>query len=195
MSKKKLLLAVGACALGGVTAVSGALATAGSGQTGQILDRGTTDVTLNFTVPKVVTVAKKVKVRVKVHGKFKLVTRTKKVQQTIQSPLVACSTTTPCDIVHQKVTFAPGGFSGWHSHPGVVLVVVEEGTLTRYKADCSKQTFTAGQSFVELGRDDILFVRNEGATPAVDLATFVVPAGTSNADLRIDQPQPANCTP
>jgi quercetin dioxygenase-like cupin family protein len=193
--RRKMLLAVAACAAAGVTVASVAFATAPSGQTGQVLDRGTTDVTLNFTVPKTVTVTKKVRVRVKVHGKFKFVTQTKKVQQTIQSPVVACSTSTPCDVVHQKVTFTPGGFSGWHSHPGVVLVVIESGAITRYFADCTHQTFNAGQSFVELGRDQTAFVRNEGSTPAQVMATLIVPAGTSNADLRIDQPQPASCTP
>src|SRR5437667_4867564 len=98
--KRKLLLAVAACVVVTAVAVSVALATAPSGQVGQVLNRGTTDVTMNFTVPKIVTVTKKVKVRVKVHGKYKLETKTKKVQQTVQTPVIACSTSTPCDVVH-----------------------------------------------------------------------------------------------
>ena len=31
------------------------------------------------------------------------------------------------DVVVQTTTYAPGGFSGWHTHPGFVLVVVESG--------------------------------------------------------------------
>src|SRR5437588_9425774 len=154
--RRKLLLAVAGCIVVGVSVASVALATAPSGQVGAVLDRGTTDTTLNYTVPKVVTVTKKV--RAKVKGKF--VTRKKKVTTTIQSPIVACSTSTPCDIVHQRVTYAPGGFSGWHSHPGVVLVVVTSGTITRYLPDCTHSDYTVGQSFVELGRDQVIYVRN-----------------------------------
>lgn len=192
---RKLLLTGATCVVAGTTAVGVALATAPSGQVGQVLNRGATDATLNVTIPKTVTVTKKVRVRVKVHGKYKLVTRTKKVQQTIQAPVIACSTSTPCDVVHQKVTYAAGGFSGWHSHPGVVFVVVTAGSITRYLSDCTHATYNTGQSFVELGREQTIFVKNEGTTPAEVMATLVVPAGTSNADLRIDQPQPANCTP
>src|SRR5260221_8275762 len=40
------------------------------------------------------------------------------------------------DAGHQTVvytaTFAPGSTSGWHRHPGAVIVVVKSGTLTTY---------------------------------------------------------------
>src|SRR5215813_4045671 len=31
------------------------------------------------------------------------------------------------DVVTAQNTFASGGFSGWHSHPGIVVVVVQSG--------------------------------------------------------------------
>ena len=34
------------------------------------------------------------------------------------------------DFVEQDVMLAPGGFSGWHSHPGPVLITVKSGTAT-----------------------------------------------------------------
>jgi hypothetical protein len=191
-SKRKFALAgVVSALIAGTTLASVAFATAPSGQVGVVLDRGTTSVPINYSVPKEVTVTQKV--RVKIKGKF--VTRTKKVTRIVDVPVVACSASTPCDIVNQRVTYAPGGFSGWHSHPGVVLVVITAGSVTRYASDCTKTTYTVGQAFLELGRDQIIYVRNEGSTPAEVLATFIVPAGTANADLRIDQPAPANCTP
>lgn len=189
--RKFALAGIGSALIAGATLTGVALATAPSGQVGAVLDRGTTSVPIKYSVPKEVTVT--VKVRVKVKGKF--VTRKKKVKRTIDVPVVACSAATPCDIVHQKVTYTPGGFSGWHSHPGLVLVVITSGAITRYASDCSKSTYTVGQSFLELGRDQIIYVRNEGSTPAEVLATFIVAAGTANADLRIDQPVPANCAP
>jgi|ERR1700693_1030924 len=183
------LAVVAAALIAGGTLGGIALATPPSGQVAQILGRGTTNVALKYTVPKVETVT--VKVRVKVHGRY--VIRKKRVKRTVDVPVVRCSTATPCDVVQQKITYAPGGFSGWHSHPGLVLVVVTSGTLTRYMRDCSKETFTAGQTAVELGSTWIMTIRNESSTPAEALATLIVPAGTLNADLRIDQPAPASC--
>jgi hypothetical protein len=53
------------------------------------------------------------------------------------------------DVVVQQVTLQPGGFTGWHTHPGVVLAVVKAGTLTRYVADCTYKTYRTGDAFIE----------------------------------------------
>lgn len=85
-----------------------------------------------------------------------------------------------------KITLPPGSSSGWHRHPGVVLVTVQTGTLTRYSSDCSQDTFTAGQSFWEAGLQPLV-VRNETHTEVINYVTFIVPTG---AALRIDTPNP-----
>ena len=41
----------------------------------------------------------------------------------------------PIDVATQIVTFQPGGFSGWHTHPGPVFFTVRTGTLTVYEGD------------------------------------------------------------
>ena len=64
--------------------------------------------------------------------------------------------------------------------------------LTRFKADCSKQTFTAGQSFVEMGEKDVVFVKNEGTTPTEVEATLIHPTG---AAPRSEEDAPASCNP
>ena len=79
------------------------------------------------------------------------------------------------DIVAQTFTFAPGGYSGWHTHPGFVLVVVASGTVTS-QVGCSINSYSAGQAFVESGTDPIM-VRNLGETPFVVRVTYVVPKG------------------
>lgn len=191
-NRKSIVVALVMVLTAGATWAGVALATPPSGLVGTLLGRGTTSLPIKYTIPKVVTVT--VKVRVKVKGKY--VTRKKTVQRTIDSPVISCSDSSPCDVVQQKLVSAPGiGSSGWHSHPGLALVVVTTGTVNKYGADCKKETYAAGQTIVELGRDDVSLVRNEGSTPAELLVTFIVPAGTANADLRIDQPAPANCSP
>ncbi len=106
----------------------------------------------------------------------------------INDGLIKFQTKGDVDFVHVTVTIDPLGHSGWHSHPGVVLVTVKTGTVTFYDADCSFNVYPAGTSFVESNGDTGL-ARNESATtPAVVYVTYIVPART--AVLRIDQPDP-----
>ena len=84
-----------------------------------------------------------------------------------------------------------GGSTGWHYHPGPVLVMVESGSLTVYQADdpsCTGTTYNAGSTFIE--GTTAHFVRNEGATTAEIIGVFFVPAGKPR---RIDAPTPGNC--
>jgi quercetin dioxygenase-like cupin family protein len=97
------------------------------------------------------------------------------------------------EVVTQQVKFAPGAYSGWHSHPGYLVSTVVSGQLVRYSTDCSTQTFSAGQSFYETGANTFI-VKNESNAEAVDTVTFVVPAGTPTSGLRIDKAQPTTCS-
>jgi quercetin dioxygenase-like cupin family protein len=109
--------------------------------------------------------------------------------------IIACGLDRQCDFVFQTITFAPGGHTGWHSHPGVLFVTVESGAVTRYESTCERNTFDAGQSFIERGPEHVIFVRNDGSVAAKVQIAYVVPAGTANASLRIDQPAPEGCAP
>ena len=94
------------------------------------------------------------------------------------------------DVVTATVTFDPLGSSGWHAHPGLVVVTVVSGSVVEYDEDCEATVQAAGSAFVESGRDAGL-VRNESTTtPAVVSTTFIVPKGTSNTALRIDKANP-----
>jgi hypothetical protein len=79
------------------------------------------------------------------------------------------------------VTFDPSGSSGWHSHPGVVLVTVASGSVVAYDEHCVGTPHTAGtasSAFTESG-DEPALVRNESTTTTeVSNVTYIVPAGT-----------------
>jgi quercetin dioxygenase-like cupin family protein len=87
----------------------------------------------------------------------------------------------------QKVTYAPGADSGWHLHPGVVLVTVANppaltgAQVTRY-VGCSSHTYSAGQSFIENGEQEPGKIANTGSVDAVLYATFIVPADAPFSD-------------
>ena len=42
-------------------------------------------------------------------------------------------TTAKTDVIIQNVQLAPGGYSGWHSHHGPVILTVKSGTATMYR--------------------------------------------------------------
>jgi Cupin len=113
------------------------------------------------------------------------------------------------DIVVLRNTLAHGGSSGWHSHPGGAIVVVQQGEITIYasvgKGDdeqgqsqsdqeggphCVITRYTKGQAFVEAPGEVVVGV-NTGSTETIIVATFPgVPVGGAS---RIDQPNPGTC--
>lgn len=96
------------------------------------------------------------------------------------------------DIVVVRNVVSPGGHSGWHFHPGPVLVTVTSGTITFYMGDdpsCSPHVHPAGTTFFENG-GMVGIARNESTVEATAVATFFVPAGSPT---RIDAPAPGNC--
>jgi quercetin dioxygenase-like cupin family protein len=93
----------------------------------------------------------------------------------------------PTDLVTQQVTFAPGAYSGWHHHPGVILVLVKSGTVTVWDENCQKTAYGTGDAFIEGGTEPMM-VSNEGSETAVDVATQVAPAGSP---FRIEDDPPA----
>jgi hypothetical protein len=96
------------------------------------------------------------------------------------------------DIAVTNIAVTPGGHSGWHYHPGPVLVVVKTGAITFYHGDdptCSGTRHPAGTSFIEKG-GDVGIARNEETVETTVVATFFVPAG---GPTRIDAPAPGNC--
>ena len=99
------------------------------------------------------------------------------------------------DVVTQSLTMSPGGTTGWHGHPGPVLVTVRSGELTVVYADdrsCQGTIYRAGQSFVDLGNTRVHTALNRGPVPVDFWATYLVP-GAPGAPFRIDSPNPSSC--
>jgi quercetin dioxygenase-like cupin family protein len=90
----------------------------------------------------------------------------------------------PTEIVFAEITIEPGASTGWHTHPGPLVVAVRSGTLTRYLADCRAETSTAGDSFIEhAGRRAVHMGVNRGREPVVLLVSYVVPFGGPLSDV------------
>ena len=91
------------------------------------------------------------------------------------------------DVALAQITVDPGGSSGWHSHRGGAIVVVQQGSLTVYVSvgdECRVHTYSAGQAFVERP-DQVNQVINTGTVPYVLVVTFPrVPAGAPDENRR-----------
>ena len=95
------------------------------------------------------------------------------------------------DLVTQQIVLAGGGNTGWHSHPGPVLVTVKRGALRLIYANdptCEGTIYRAGDSFVDRGDEVVHIARNLSATEELELwATYLVPGEPSGA-FRLDEP-------
>ena len=86
----------------------------------------------------------------------------------------------------QDLVVGPGGYTGWHSHPGILLITVKEGSVEFYDKDCAKHTYAAGQSFTEGAEPHAAM--NRGTGNARLLVAYIVKKGEPR---RIEASQPA----
>jgi hypothetical protein len=105
------------------------------------------------------------------------------------------------EAIVRQVTIAPGGYTGWHTHPGPAVVIVTSGFLTLYDGDdtsCVGRVYGPGQGFVDPGYGHVHIARNEtgglnqpAAQPAQFIVTFLdVPVGRL---ATLDADDPGNC--
>ena len=97
------------------------------------------------------------------------------------------------DMWVQSNVIAPGGTSGWYSHPGHSLIIVTAGTITAYEGDdpaCTPHQYMSGNGFVDEGGDHVHILRNETIVEARTVAVQLIPAGFTR---RIDAEAPPAC--
>lgn len=84
------------------------------------------------------------------------------------------------------VIVTPGGYTGWHHHPAILLNSMISGSLEWYDAQCNKQVYNAGDSWTE--NTAVHDVRNVGTMNAHFMITYVIAKGQPR---RVDEPAPA----
>ena len=113
----------------------------------------------------------------------------------LNSGRVKFQTKDPTYVRVQRVVIAPGGRSGWHHHPGIVIVAVQSGVVTFTHSDCSSKTYGPGLPngavFAE-GGDDAS--QASSTTGAVNYVTFVAPndGPVSPTTFRVED-DPVSC--
>jgi quercetin dioxygenase-like cupin family protein len=91
------------------------------------------------------------------------------------------------NIVQQDVKFSPGGTTGWHKHPGIVILTLaaDSGPVDWYDSRCGKTVYSAGDSWTEGTR--LHDVVNHGTIDAHFFVTYIVAKGVNK---RTDEPAP-----
>src|SRR5204863_5965522 len=118
----------------------------------------------------------------------------------VVTPLAAALVPGPIDIdrrhrsnvVTVRIDFSPGDTTGWHSHPGPVLVQVVSGAVTLQHAAhgrCLSDVVSAGHGLFETP-GAVHVAENRGPAPAALSATFI-PPGDAGPD--VPAPLPARC--
>jgi quercetin dioxygenase-like cupin family protein len=96
----------------------------------------------------------------------------------INTDRIKFQTKDAADVATFSVTYDPNGFSGWHTHPGMLFVVVQSGSVVR-EVGCDSHTYSAGDAFIESDAQPAGQVSNPSSTtPAVLTVTQIVPHGS-----------------
>ena len=194
MKRKAVVIVAALAPIALFASIGVALGTPGSGTVNVYPARGggvgSATEPIVLATPKAVTVTRTVRVKTK-QG---TVRARVKVQVPGMQPHITCGATA-CDILFQVLTINPGGFTGWHTHPGPTFVAVSAGEGSMYRAGgtgCTPTKYGVGAGFVQHSTE-VHNMRNEGTTPLVLHAFYFLPVGTDNTAVRIDQAQPTNC--
>lgn len=95
----------------------------------------------------------------------------------VSSDRIRLKTKDTTEVTVQEAVFHPGDAVPFHTHPGVVLIAVKQGALTRIDGDCDVEVNRAGTAFVEAGQEPIR-VENRGTEKAVIYVTYLQPIGS-----------------
>ena len=83
----------------------------------------------------------------------------------------------PSNFIVQDAIFGPGGTTGWHKHPGILLLslTADSAPVDGYDAHCNKHVYNAGDSWTE--GTSVHDLVNSSTINAHFLITYVVAKG------------------
>ena len=109
----------------------------------------------------------------------------------INSDRVKFQTKDPTIVRVQKLVWAAGAYSGWHHHPGVIIVTVQSGSVTVMDSSCNSVTYGPGlpdgATFVEGGDHPLQVTSASGAT---EYAMQIAPSANPPVFRIEDNPPP-----
>lgn len=109
----------------------------------------------------------------------------------LNSDGIKFQTKDPTDVLAQEIVIDARGSSGWHHHPGIVIVAVQSGRVTVWDEDCHKTRYGIGlrngSVVTESGDEPGQVTSWKGATT---YTTFVAPsADPTSSGSRTTRPR------
>jgi quercetin dioxygenase-like cupin family protein len=95
-------------------------------------------------------------------------------------------TRSPATFLFQVFTSHPKSSTGWHYHPGILLVSVADGSVDWYDDSCVKHVRKAGDFFMER-EHELHVVLNSSTVPSRLIITFIIAKGLT---YKISAPPP-----
>lgn len=94
-------------------------------------------------------------------------------------------------VIFAKATWQPGGTTGWHTHPGPVIVNIVQGELEIvHEEGCVTHTYPAGEAFLDTGEHNEV-ARNPSETECtVVYLTFL---GVPDGEPATEWVEPRDC--
>lgn len=78
----------------------------------------------------------------------------------------------PAEVIVSRTVDPDGLDSGWHTHPGPVIVQVEEGSFKLYQGSCAPKIIGPGETYVEVPNMPVRAVSKDAITWTT---TLVIP--------------------
>jgi quercetin dioxygenase-like cupin family protein len=96
----------------------------------------------------------------------------------------------PSRIVVARITVQVGAQFPWHTHPGPVIVTVQQGELTYVNAnDCVERVYPTGTAFIDPGHGNVHTAYNSSDEVTVLTATFLEAPQEGPLTIPTDAPQ------
>lgn len=97
----------------------------------------------------------------------------------------------PSTILMLKLTWEPRGSTGWHTHPGPVVVNLVQGEVTIvHEEDCSEEMYSGGDAFVDTGHHIEVARNPSDSDRAVAYALFF---GVPDGEPPTEWVEPRDC--
>lgn len=121
------------------------------------------------------------------------VTETMEDEIKVHNDRIDFKTRDPSIVRVQLLTFGTNSTTGWHHHPGMVMVAVESGSIDLWGSDCSRTTYTPG------GPNGAVFIEGlphphqaTSAGGALVRVTYIVPStgAVTPANFRVEENVP-----
>ncbi|TYL36395.1 cupin [Natronococcus pandeyae] len=91
-----------------------------------------------------------------------------------------------------EIAWEPGGRTGWHTHPGSVIVLITEGEVELLNEDdCVVRTYTAGEAFVARGMGNVHVATN--ASDTEEAGGYAMYIGVPDGEPATEWVEPVDC--